>query len=128
MGRPRIELTPDQLELIEKLAGLGLTQAEVANVLPMSERTLARRLSDGDPDVVAAYARGRDEDKAALSRQHRKLAMGEIDGVSVSDQRKALEWRLERQHKIASQSQTDITSGGKPIAAIERRIVDPRDP
>lgn len=105
MGRPRIELTDDQVELIEKLAGLGLTQEQVAHCLPISERTLRRRIREGDEAVMAVYARGRAEDEEDLSSLHRKIARGEVEGVSIAEQRKALQWRLERQHKWAARQE-----------------------
>lgn len=101
-GRPRIELTDEHVALIERLAGFGLTQAQIADCLPMSERVLRERIADPDDEgVSAAYARGRAKDAEALSSRHRDIAMGKVDGAAVSDQRKAIEWRLERQHKWA---------------------------
>ena len=97
-GRPRIELTTEQVDLIERLAGLGLTQAQIADFLPMSEETLSLRIRGGCEEISTAYARGRAVDLEAMSSRHRKLARGELGDVPFTDQRKALEWRMERQH------------------------------
>jgi hypothetical protein len=51
----KIEFDPEQ---VEKLAGYGLTQDQIADWFGASERTLRNRLSD-DPALVAAYKKGR---------------------------------------------------------------------
>ena len=50
-------LTDQELSELERLAGLGLNQAQIADWFGFSERTLRRRLEH--PDSVAAYKRGR---------------------------------------------------------------------
>lgn len=123
-GRPAINLTDEQVALIEKLAGYGLTQAQIADCLPMSERTLRNRIHEGNhPEIAAAYARGRAKDAEALSSRHRDIAMGEAGDVPVGDQRKALEWRLERQHKWAQKLELAGDGGGPLQVAVTRRIV-----
>lgn len=60
-GRPRTEITSDvDLRLIEELAADGLTQEQICHYLgiPISERTLRRRIQD-DEDVQVVYRRGR---------------------------------------------------------------------
>lgn len=57
MGRPRIELTDEQVEQVEKLAEV-LNIDQIADFLGISERTLERRLAD-DERVMAAYKRGK---------------------------------------------------------------------
>lgn len=57
LGRPRVELTPEQVAQVEKLAAV-LTQAQIADVLGIADRTLRSRIAD-DPAVSAAYKRGR---------------------------------------------------------------------
>lgn len=126
-GRPRIELTDEQVKLIEKLAGLGLTQAQIADFLPMSERTLSDRIRGGDEEISAAYARGRAKDAEELSSLHRKIARGEVEGVGVADQRKALEWRLERQHKWAERMELTGADGSPMSIAVTRRVIHPDD-
>lgn len=120
-GRPKIELTDEQVALIEKLAGFGLTQAQIAECLPMSERTLRNRLQEGgDPEISAAYARGRAKDARTLSERHRDIALGEVEDAKVSDQRKALEWRLERQHGWAEKLKHELSGpGGGPVEVTE---------
>jgi hypothetical protein len=57
MARPRKELTPEDIEAVEKLAPL-LTQMQIADYLGMSDTTLRKRMYE-NTDVAAAYARGR---------------------------------------------------------------------
>ena len=97
MARPKKELAPTHLAVIENLAGLGLTQAEIVECLPISERTLRARIADPDDGVSAAYARGRAVAKEEHSARHRDIALGKIPKVPVAEQRKALEFRLKTQ-------------------------------
>lgn len=123
-GRPRIELTTEQIELIERLAGFGLTQAQIADCLPMAERTLAERIRTGsDPRVSAAYASGRAKDAETLASRHRDIALGKLDNTPVAEQRKALEWRLERQHGFPAQMEVGVQS-----IHVQRSVVSASDP
>lgn len=66
-----------------------------------------------------------------LSSRHHRIAMGKIK-APVSEQRKAIEWRLERQHKWAGRSvvegdhviRVEVTRrvAGAPTAAPRNRI------
>lgn len=96
-GRPKKELTTEHLTVIENLAGLGLTQAEIAHCLPISERLLRSHIADADSDISAAYARGRAAAKETHSARHRDIALGKIQKVPIAEQRKALEFRLKTQ-------------------------------
>ena len=58
MARPRKELTGEQVEQVEKMAGHGLTLDQIADCLNIGERTLERRFSE-DTVVLAAYKRGK---------------------------------------------------------------------
>jgi len=57
MGRPRKDLTDEQVEQVEKLAAV-LSQDQIADFLGVSDRTLRRRIQD-DENVKAAYEKGR---------------------------------------------------------------------
>lgn len=124
-GRPKVSLTQEHVALIEKLASYGLTQAQIADFLPISERTLRDRMTDpGDMEVSAAYARGRAKDAEVLSSRHRDIALGRIKQTPISEQRKALEWRLERQHKMPALHEHAGPGGGPLQVAVTRRIVE----
>ena len=56
-GRPRIEFSDEDIENIERLAAV-LNQAQIADFLGCSERTLRNRMEE-DPKIYAAYKRGR---------------------------------------------------------------------
>jgi hypothetical protein len=56
-GRPRTELTPDQVRELETLAAV-LNQAQIADYLGIPDRTL-RAIMERDEIVSAAYKRGK---------------------------------------------------------------------
>lgn len=63
MGRRKIEFTETQIEEIERMAGLGLTEAQIAAILGVSWRTLHRR-KNGEglvirTEVASALQRGK---------------------------------------------------------------------
>lgn len=64
-GRPRIEIDGDQVAQIEKLAAV-LTMEQIADFLGFSERTLRRRFHE-DPEVLAAYKRGKQRAVAGVA-------------------------------------------------------------
>lgn len=58
MARPKIEITEDNLRQIEVLAGYGMTEAAIANVLGISERTF-RTNKNTEEVVLAALEKGK---------------------------------------------------------------------
>ena len=91
MGRPRKNLTTDQVLEVERLAGLGLTEAQVGDALGMSERTLARRITD-DPAVMAAFKSGKAKLVGDVGRFLRAMATGAqvLDRLEVNEEGKAV--------------------------------------
>lgn len=57
-GKPRLDLSGTQIEQVEKLAALGLTQDQIGSILGMSGRTLKRRIAE-NPKVRGAFVRGK---------------------------------------------------------------------
>lgn len=57
-GRPRVDLTDEQLVQLADLTALGLTQWEACDHMGIADRTLRHRLRD-DPRVAAAIAKGK---------------------------------------------------------------------
>jgi hypothetical protein len=53
-----IAITPAMLRQAEELAGYGLTNAQIASVLGMAERTMRQKKADSD-ELDAALTRGR---------------------------------------------------------------------
>ncbi len=103
MGRPRIDIEGISMirgdkevgsgyDLLKKLAGLGLTQQQIADMLSLSERTLRNRLRD-DERAADAYAAGRAEAAYGIAERHRNIALY----GSERESRRACEFWLERQ-------------------------------
>lgn len=122
-GRPKIELTDEQIDLIEELAGFGLTQEEISRVLPMAERTLQSRIRE-DERFSAAYSRGRARAKADAARRYHHIAfdrgvglgLEDDESVSISEQRKALEKILGSDLSFLSRERLEISGpGGGPV-------------
>lgn len=129
-GRPRIELTDDQLELLENLASIGMTQAEAAQVLPMSERTLRNRLQEGDNPVSAVYERARARFHEEVRRRERYIAFGDakklgVDEVKVSEQRKTLRWI--RMTEFGASERQSMEHSGPEGGPIEVDVDDARE-
>ena len=81
MARPRKRITSKDIETIEKLAGLGLNQADIAEVLGFSGRTLRRRINE-DERVLAAYKRGRAKGHEFAAKCLRNMMLsGEVAAV-----------------------------------------------
>ena len=57
MSRPKIEISDEQIRQAEILAGYGLTQNQIADVLGISRRTFSRK--QDEPRVLAALEKGR---------------------------------------------------------------------
>lgn len=128
-GRPRIQLTDDQLELLENLASIGLTQAEAAKVLPMCERTLRNRLQEGNNDVSAVYERARGRYHEQVSKRERWIAFGDaeklnVDEVPVGEQRKTLRWI--RKSRFGASEKQEIEHSGPEGGPIEVDVDDAR--
>jgi hypothetical protein len=71
-GRPKTELTPDQVRELETLAAV-LNQAQIADYLGIPDRTL-RAIMERDENVSAAYKRGRAKAIGAVSQSLLKSA------------------------------------------------------
>lgn len=132
-GRPRIELTDNQLEMLENLASIGLSQEEAAYCLPMSERTLSDRLREGDNEVSAVYRRAREEYHRELTNRERLIAMGKagqlgVEEVPLSEQRKTIKW-IRKSRFGATEKQTLEHTGedGGPIEIREVTVRVPED-
>lgn len=79
-GRPRIELTDADLQIIEEYAG-ELTAEQLADLLGISRTTLFNRINDTD-DVSVRYKRGRAEQiKKIASRLTARANAGDITAM-----------------------------------------------
>lgn len=68
-----IQLSPEQIQQVETMSGLGLRVEDMAAVLGISTRTMHRRLADTS-DVAAARARGRAIANMNVSRKAYEMA------------------------------------------------------
>src|SRR5580658_4571158 len=68
-GRKRVKI---DLEQVEKLAAIQCTEAEIASVLGVSERTIERRKQQ--PDFAEAMSRGKARGRVSLRRNLWALA------------------------------------------------------
>jgi hypothetical protein len=71
-GRPKTELTPEQVRELETLAAV-LNQAQIADYLGIPDRTL-RAIMQRDEGVSAAYKRGRAKAIGTVSQSLLKSA------------------------------------------------------
>jgi hypothetical protein len=78
MARAKIVPSRKDIRTIESLAKRGAVLDDIADVLGWSPATLDRRIDD-DPDVAAAYRRGRAGARVAMSGRLWDIAMQEDD-------------------------------------------------
>ena len=109
-GRPRIDLTPEQIIQVEALAAV-LTQAQIADYLGISERTLRNRIFE-DPDIAASYARGR---ARAINGVAKNLIQQANDG-NVN----AIKFYLETQAGWKVTTVQEHTGDGLPVLVVKR--------
>lgn len=132
-GRPRKELPEDAADQVEKLAGYGLTQEEIGDLMGVSERTLRNRLRERE-DLSAAYARGRATYRRDTHKRLRDIAFNrkrELDvdeDVPVSEQRKTLVWIEKSQFGAAERHEFEHAGpDGGPIRVTEVVEAHPDD-
>jgi len=76
-----INLTQDDINKIEIMAGLGLTLDEIALILNISPRTLDRRIADNE-NVAIAYKTGRAKAKMKVTgKLFEQIEKGKIAAI-----------------------------------------------
>ena len=73
-GRPKREFTPDEIKLVETLAGMGCTFDEIAGCLRCSVDTVRDRIHDENTDFSEAHKKGQADLKISLRRAQIRLA------------------------------------------------------
>lgn len=111
----RIPIEFDLAE-IEELAGLGLTQEEIADSLGVSERTISNRLSD-DANFAAAYKRGCARGKRHVANTLRTQSDSGNVAATIFYLKCRAGWK---------DTQVVEHSGEVRFAKIEHVIVDPK--
>lgn len=78
---PAVVLTGEMLDRAEKMAGYGMTAAQIASVLGFSERTLFRRMND-DERFAAALEAGRAKAAESVGRAlFHKATDGDVNAI-----------------------------------------------
>jgi len=109
-GRPRKDINEEQIVQVEALAAV-LSQAQIADYLGISERTLRNRMWD-TPGVSAAYARGR---ARAINGVAKNLIQQANDG-NVN----AIKFYLETQAGWKVTTVQEHTGDGLPVLVVKR--------
>lgn len=71
----KIKLSAKDLKQIETMAGLGLTQEQISNVLGFSVDTLKRRLRENENDLSALMGRGKTNALTKVAKKAYSLAI-----------------------------------------------------
>jgi predicted metal-dependent hydrolase len=71
----KIKLTAKDLKQIETMAGLGLTQEQISNVLGFSVDTLKRRLRENENELSALMGRGKTNALTKVAKKAYSLAI-----------------------------------------------------
>jgi hypothetical protein len=112
MGRAKKEISPQQVRQIERLAAI-MPMYQICDFFGISEQTLRRRMME-DPEIKAAYARGR------------ATAHAELGGTLLDRARggctKSLEFYLRTQAGWSEKSHVDITTDGKALPAAQVNV------
>lgn len=66
--------TPEQLEMIKKMASLYMTITDIATILDVSAEELRNEISNRYSDAGKAYTQGKASSKLALRAQEMQLA------------------------------------------------------
>lgn len=83
-GRPKLELTPEDLIQIEELAAKGMTQRLIADRLGIADRTLRRRISE-DPSLAVVFYRGKARMLERVSDLVTRRAAGDKAAIEQMD-------------------------------------------
>jgi len=67
-GRPRIDLTDEQITQVKVLAGLGLTEEQICLVIGIEERTFRKKKSNNEA-LNTAYKKGRSEHASRVTKK-----------------------------------------------------------
>lgn len=115
-GRPFRQITPDHLRQIEILAGYGLTDLAIANVIGIGKMTLLRR-KKGDALVAEAIARGKAKAEGVVGKAlFRKAKSGDVAAIKW--------WEMTRAGR-SEKATTETSVSGTVAVTITRRVVYP---
>lgn len=104
----KIVLTDEQFEIMEKLAGLGLTIKQICSIIGISHQTLYRRLKeDGIEKISVTLSRGR---SVAISKVAAKAFDLALEGDSSM-----IRYILSTQAGWTEKSQITIEGGENPL-------------
>ena len=115
-GRPRIELSDEQVAQVEKLAAV-LNHEQIADFLGIGDQTLRRRMRE-DSRVLEAYARGR------------ARAIGNVAGNLIQQANKgnvnAARFYLETQAGWKTSQDLNLRTPDGPLnVSVTRKVIQP---
>jgi hypothetical protein len=116
-GRPRKDLSEDQIGQVEKLAAV-LTQEQIADFLGISDVTLRQRIKD-DPRVSAAYLRGRARAFAGAGQTLLKQGLNGNSHALIFYLKAQAKWKETNVNEHAG------IDGGPLTVTVTRKIVQP---
>jgi hypothetical protein len=130
MPRAKIVIDTDQVNLVSRLAGLGLNMQQVADALGISKDTLERRIKE-DERLQAAVAKGRAKAATKVAETAFRLATsGEHPSMTMFWLKTRLGWRekdpqLEPpQEKTIKVYQSSIRGDGTLVRNLIQEIVE----
>jgi DNA-binding XRE family transcriptional regulator len=108
MAKPRIEISPEDIAQIEKMAGLGLTVEQMAALLEMSKATFDRRMED-TPGAIEALEKGRaTASHKVMETAYRMATSGRTPAMTMFWLKCRERWREVSVHEHSG-------PGGRPI-------------
>ena len=118
-------LNQTQRDELERLARIGVTQAQIADYFGISERTLRNRFQQ-DPAIAAAYKRGRADGVAKVGATLYQQAMGGNLTACIFYLKTQGRWTETQKHEISGPEGQPVPLGSlteaERLQAIERLL------
>lgn len=115
-GRPKVELTPEQIKEVEELAAY-LSIEEIADHFGISERTFYR-LKEKDSNVLAAYKKGRTAKILKYSQELEKRAVEGDTSAIIFFLKTQAKWSTSPKEKI----NIDLPKDATPVELVDIAI------
>lgn len=103
----KISISKEQLIVMEKLAGFGLTVKQICHVLGFSPDTVYRRINEGDDEISATLLRGKSASLSKVAEKAFELALNGDSGM--------IKYILSTQGGWSEKSQITVNGGENPL-------------